>query len=246
MCTLIVNCRTIVPFAFEEACPGGTCPQIKGHASLPSVQQFGSIKHHLDLFILILLDTNINQEKYENSIIWGFNLPYIHQKNYIMDAAHYWLFARDYSIWNAAVTTLQFWTADLELHILSDAIEQVYTAFFCSNSAQQLWNLPEEILFGHFVTTLNDTFKRELTKEDKGCESRSKSLSIPTALRRAPQIYHISMSENLSFNPTIPLTTAEQLEHSPRRFRSYGPVCCHLVFTSSDDESLVRTSELYL
>ena len=72
-----------------------------------------------------------------------------------MDATHYWPFAREYSIWNAIVTALQFWTADFKPHILSDAIEPVYKAFFYSNSAQQLWNLPEEILFNHFVTTLN-------------------------------------------------------------------------------------------
>ena len=40
-----------------------------------------------------------------------------------MDATHYWPFAREYSIWNATVASLQFWTADLEPHILSDAIE---------------------------------------------------------------------------------------------------------------------------
>ena len=46
------------------------------------------------------------------------------------------------------------------------------------------------------MTTLNDTFERELTQEDEGYESRSKSLHILTPLRRTPQIYHISMSEN--------------------------------------------------
>ena len=42
-------------------------------------------------------------------------------EDYIMDATHYWSFAREYSIWNATVTALQFWTPDLESHILSDA-----------------------------------------------------------------------------------------------------------------------------
>ena len=55
-----------------------------------------------------------------------------------MDATHYWPFAIEYSIWNTMVAALQFWTADLELHSLSNAIEQVYTAFFNGNSAQQL------------------------------------------------------------------------------------------------------------
>ena len=76
-----------------------------------------------------------------------------------MDATHYWPFAREYSIWNAAVTALQFWMADLEPYTLSNAIEQVYTAFFCSNSAQQLRKISEKVLFGHFVTTLNDAFE---------------------------------------------------------------------------------------
>ena len=76
-----------------------------------------------------------------------------------MDATHYWPFPREYSIWNATVTALQFWTVDLEPHNLSDAIERVYTAFFCSNSSQQLRNISEEVLFGHFMTTLNDAFE---------------------------------------------------------------------------------------
>ena len=139
------------------------------------------------------------------------------------------------------------WTADCEPHILSDAIEQVYIAFFCSNSALQLWNLLEEVLFSHFMTTLNDTFEKELTQEDRGYESRSESQSIPTSLRRALQIYHISTSENLSCDPTTPLTTAEQHpEYSPQRFRSCKPVCHHLMFTSSDNESPVRTSDPHL
>ena len=40
-----------------------------------------------------------------------------------MNATHYWPFAREYLIWNATVTALQFWTADLKPHILSNAIE---------------------------------------------------------------------------------------------------------------------------
>ena len=49
-------------FAFEEAHTDGMCPKIKGHVPLTSDHQFGSIKHHLDLFTLILWDTNINPE----------------------------------------------------------------------------------------------------------------------------------------------------------------------------------------
>ena len=75
-----------------------------------------------------------------------------------MDATNYWPFVREYSIWNAAVATLQFWMADLDPQTLNNTIEQVYIAFFCSNSAQHLGYISEEILFG-CLTTLNDAFK---------------------------------------------------------------------------------------
>ena len=94
------------------------CPQIKGHASLPSIQKFGSIKHHLDLFTLILLGTNINPSSFSDLT----HLTYI-TKVYIMDATYYCVFAIEYLILNAAAAALIFWTADLKPHILSDAIE---------------------------------------------------------------------------------------------------------------------------
>ena len=104
-------------------------------------------------------------------------------------------------------------------------------------------NQPEEIVFSHFVTTLNDTFKQELTQEDEGYVSGSESFNIPTPLRRTPKIYHVSMSENLSLNPSMPLAKAAQnLDHFPRKFRSHSPVCNHLMFSSSYQESLVRTN----
>ena len=68
-----------------------------------------------------------------------------------MDATHYWPFATEYSIWNTAVAA-QFWMADLNPQTLNNATEWVFTAFFCSNSAQHLRNISEEILFGHFMT----------------------------------------------------------------------------------------------
>ena len=60
---------------------------------------------------------------------------------FIMDTTLYWPFAIEYSIWNATVAALQFWMEDLKPHTLRNAIEQVYTAFFSSNSAQQLRNI---------------------------------------------------------------------------------------------------------
>ena len=60
--------------------------------------------------------------------------------------------AREYSVWNAAVAALQFWTADLEVHVLSSTIEQVYNAFFYSTSLHLLCQQSDEILFSHFMT----------------------------------------------------------------------------------------------
>ena len=64
-----------------------------------------------------------------------------------MDTLQYWPFALEYSIWNPTVTALQFWTADLKPHILSNAIDQVYAAFLYNDYTQQLWHLPEETHF---------------------------------------------------------------------------------------------------
>ena len=62
-----------------------------------------------------------------------------------------------------AVAALQFWTADLEAHVLSSAIEQVLQCiFFYSTSTHLLCQQPDEILFSHFVTTFNAAFESKL------------------------------------------------------------------------------------
>ena len=66
---------------------------------------------------------------------------------------------RDYSIWNATIASLQFWTADLDTITLSTTIEEVYLAFFCTTSTYTLHQQSDEILFGHFVTTLKTAFE---------------------------------------------------------------------------------------
>ena len=113
---------------------------------------------------------------------------------FIMDTTHYWPFAREYSIWNAAVEALQFWMADLNPQTISNSIEWVYTAFICSTSSQQLRNTLEDVLCNCFMTMLNDAFELELALED-GYDSGSENLSIPTSLCRAPCLYHISAGE---------------------------------------------------
>ena len=55
-----------------------------------------------------------------------------------MNTTEYWPMAREYSIWNAAVAALQFWTAHPEARILSNAIEQFYNTFFDSSSTHLL------------------------------------------------------------------------------------------------------------
>ena len=76
-----------------------------------------------------------------------------------MDATGYWPMAREYSVWNAAIAALQFWTADLKAHALSSAIKEVYTTFFYAASAHTLHQQSDEVLFSHFMTTLNTAFE---------------------------------------------------------------------------------------
>ena len=53
-----------------------------------------------------------------------------------------------------------------------------------------------EILFSHFMTTLNAAFESTLALEDEGHESSSENFNIPTPLRQTPKIYHISSVKN--------------------------------------------------
>ena len=55
-----------------------------------------------------------------------------------MNAMDYWPMAREYSVWNAAVAALQFWTTDLKTHILTSTIDNIFNAFFHSTSTHLL------------------------------------------------------------------------------------------------------------
>ena len=117
---------------------------------------------------------------------------------------------------NAAVVALQFWTADLEAHVLSSAIEQVYNAFFYTTSMHLLHQQYEEVLFSCFMTTLNASFESKLALEDEGYKSGSENFNIPTPLRHTPRIYHVSSDDNISFDPSTPCSTAtSQSHHKP-------------------------------
>ena len=103
-----------------------------------------------------------------------------------MNVTDYWPMAREYSVWNAAVAALQFWTADLEVH---------------------------EMLFSCFMTTLNAAFKSKLTLEDEGYESDSENFYIATPLKRTSKKHLVSTDENVSFDPETPCSTGVSQSH---------------------------------
>ena len=131
---------------------------------------------------------------------------------------------------------------DLKQHILSNAIVHIYTTFFYSTFSQQMWPLPEEILFVHFVTTLNSTFETNLAQENKGYESGSESFNIPTPLSRALRIYHVSTKVNLSFNPAnfcqLPIAPEPHVKYSPRGYRCYISIHHRLIFSAQMKRAL--------
>ena len=128
------------------------------------------------------------------------------------------------------MTASQLWTADLEAHILSSTIDQVYNTFFYSTSTHLLHQQSDKILFSHFVTTLNETFESKLALEDKGYESGSENFNIPTPLRWTSKICHVSSVKNASFDPD-PLTP----HNTSNRELHCGPVCRCLTYSSSED-----------
>ena len=121
-----------------------------------------------------------------------------------MDTTDYWPMAREYSVWNAAIAAVQFWTADLKAHVLGSTIEEVYRAFFYSTSTHKLHQQSDEI-FGRFVTTLNATFESKIALENEGYNSDSENFNIPTPLQRTSKIHHVSSDKNASFDP-VPVT----------------------------------------
>ena len=145
-----------------------------------------------------------------------------------MDLIDYWLMAREYSIWNATIVSLQFWTADLNLINLDTTTEEVYSAFFCTTSTYTLYQQTDKILFSCFVTTLNAAFEWKLALEDEGYESSSENFNIPTPLRKMLKIHHVSSIENASFNPNL-VTPCSTFQSHLR------PVCRWLTYSSSDD-----------
>ena len=147
-----------------------------------------------------------------------------------MNVADYWSMAREYSIWNAAIALLQFWTADLDLVTLSSTTEEVYSAFFYSISTHTLHQQCDKILFGCFVIALNAAFDWWLALADEGYESSLDTINLPTLLRKMQRIHHVSSIEHTLFDPN-PVTPWNMLQTPPI------PVCRWLSFSSSDDDN---------
>ena len=144
-----------------------------------------------------------------------------------MDATDYWPMAREYSIWNASIASLQFWTADLYPVTLGRATECVYATFFYSSSSHTLHQQSGEILFGCFVIALNAAFDQQLSLADESYESGSDTIDLPTPLRKTLRIHHVSSMEHASFDPA-PGTPCSTPQTPPR------PVCRCLSFISVD------------
>ena len=121
---------------------------------------------------------------------------------------------REYSIWNAAIASLQFWTEDLDPVTLGRATEHVYTTFFYSPSSHTLHQQSGEILFGCFVITLNAAFDQQLSLGDEGYKSGSDTIDLPPSLRKTTRIHHFSSMEHASFDPA-PTTPHSTLQTPP-------------------------------
>ena len=104
------------------------------------------------------------------------------------DPSSWMLLSTDHLLVNIpyGMPQLQFYSFGQQIWTLSSATDRVYTAFFYSDSAQHLQHIEEKVLFGHFVTRLNDAFEHAFTSEDIECESGSKSMSVPTPLHQEP------------------------------------------------------------
>ena len=67
-----------------------------------------------------------------------------------------------------------------------------------------------EVLFGHFMTTLNAAFESKLILEDEGYESGSENFNIPTPLK----LPESTMFPVMNTSPLIPSLHAAQLPAS--------------------------------
>ena len=145
-----------------------------------------------------------------------------------MDAADYWPMAREYSIWNAAIASLQFWTRRPLIQSPLVELQNMFTPpVSYSSTSHTLHQHSDETLFGHFVIALNAAFNQQLSLADEGYKSGSDTLDLPTPLQKTPHTHHVSSMEHASFNPV--LTTPHSTPQTPPR-----SVCRCLSFSSAD------------
>ena len=154
-----------------------------------------------------------------------------------METADYWPMAREYSIWNATITSLQSWAEDLDLVTLGIVSGHVYTTFFWTPTSHMLCHQSEDVLFGHFVIALNAAFTQQLSLADEGYKSGSDTIDLPTPLRKTPHIHHMPSFEHASFNLalTAPHSTVTITPHSSPQTPT-RPVHCCLSFNSDSDQ----------
>ena len=97
----------------------------------------------------------------------------------------------------------------------------------------------DEILFSCFMMTPNAAFKSKLALKDKGYESGSENINIPTSLRQTSKIHHISSVKNMSMGPD-PVTP-----HSTGTTESHcRPVHRCLTFSSSEEDDDTPADEI--
>ena len=122
---------------------------------------------------------------------------------FIMDATDYWPFARRYSIWNATVTTLQFWDGIYwsvnahQCHL--NGLHSLLLQWVCPASEIHIrrniiWSLCDHLKWCFWIGTC---LRRRIWQwEWKLKYSHSSTPSTMT--------YHVSTQENLSFGPATP------------------------------------------
>ena len=118
-----------------------------------------------------------------------------------METADYWPMAWEYSIWNATIVSLQFWTEDLDPVTLGIASERVNTTFFYTATSHTLCQQSEETLFGCFVIALNAAFTQHLSLADEGYKSGSDTIDLPTHYGNLLAYTMFSSMEHAPFNP---------------------------------------------
>ena len=108
------------------------------HASADRRTHIKSIKHHLDQGTcttcswlrshrtpfghINTVAVNSQYKPWINKLMHHYMIKLTSGSFFIMNATEYWLFVHEFSIWNASVAALQFWTEELDPQTLSNAM----------------------------------------------------------------------------------------------------------------------------